>query len=89
MRTGPPHVDREPDRVPGRHAAATHQPLVEHVETRYRADGVARLRDRRDRLGQHLAAARGACLRAASSEANSSEFGLVDSTSVTVRSTTS
>ena len=84
----PAHVDREPQRVVAEHAGAPDEALVEHVEAGDLADLGARAVDgaRRSRAisSRPCVAAR---RRAASSDAVSSEFGLVDSVSVTVRST--
>ena len=85
------HVDGEPQRVVGEHTRRARQALVQHVEPgrsrgsprACRASAAQRLR----RAARARATAAGR--RAASSEALSSELGLVDSTSVTQRSTTS
>ncbi len=86
----PTHVDGEPQRVVGEHAGAADEALVEHVESRDLADLRPREVDRA-RRSRRSARARGRRRggAAASSDAKSSELGLVDSVSVTVRSTMS
>ena len=88
-RAGAAHVDRQPQRVVPVHARPPHQPLVEHVEPGKRADLLAHLAQRR-RSSRRASSCpcSTAWRRAASSEPDSSALGLVDSTSVTARSTT-
>ena len=86
-RAGAANVDREPQRVVPVHARPSGDALVEHVEPRQLADRLARALERLDRLREERLASFAASRRAASSDPSRSEFGLVDSTSVTARST--
>ena len=84
------HVDREAQRVVGEHARAAREALVEHVQALDLADLLARARRARPSCARSSSRpCTAAWRRAASSEPNSSELGLVDSVSVTARSTTS
>ena len=85
---GSAHVDRQPQRIPGEDARAasaisssrTSSPGISTICCAQDLQG-------RDRLGEQLLAGDRVLRRAASSEAVSSAFGLVDSTRVTERST--
>ena len=82
-------VDRQPQRIPACDRLAADEALVDHGEADLLADlpprsRAASRRSRRAARAPRVAARR----RAASSEAPSSALGLVDSSSVTTRSTT-